>query len=274
MPGYRTILRKAYLFTFIRGLRIWTTYKSQAIFTVLQWVLPVLLYFFVASYLTSQISSSVSVFGGSYIAFFVIGLAFQGYVSAMVASLSQRIRTEEEMGTLEHLMLSPTRPGAILLYTLLWPILLNSMEAVIVLSIGTFLLGVHLHVDVAGTLIVVILILASNGGIGMMAAAYTLFAKQGNPISLFFSTFSIFISGVVFPVTILPASVRAIAYALPLTYGLEALRFTMLDASSVSTILPLIEYLGIACIVTLPLGLYLFRRAFNFVRNQGTLSGY
>ncbi|MCL5253366.1 MAG: ABC transporter permease [Candidatus Thermoplasmatota archaeon] len=274
MGSFETILRKAYLFTFIRGLRIWTTYKSQAVFTVLQWILPVFLYFFVASYLTSQISSSISAFGGSYIAFFVIGLAFQGYVSAMVASLSQRIRTEEEMGTLEHLMLSPTRPGAILLYTLLWPILLNSIEAAMVLSIGAYLLGVHLHVNAFATALAILLILASNGGIGMMAAAYTLFAKQGNPISLFFSTFSIFISGVVFPVTILPPSIRVIAYALPLTYGLEALRYTMLDGATIQSIMPLIEYLGAACAVTIPLGLYLFRRAFNFVRNEGTLSGY
>ncbi len=274
MNDYAAVLRKAYLFTFIRGLRIWTTYKSQAIFTVLQWILPVFLYFFVATYFTRQITSSLSQFGGSYISFFVIGLAFQGYVSAMVASLSQRIRVEEEMGTLEHLMLSPTRPGAILLYTLLWPVLLNSIEAVLVLAIGAFLLGVQLHVNAISTAAVIILILASNGGIGMMAAAYTLFAKQGNPISLFFSTFSIFISGVVFPVTMLPPSIRLVADALPLTYGLQALRLSMLNGASAQSVAPLIEYLVVACTITIPLGLYLFRRAFNFVRKEGTLSGY
>jgi ABC-2 type transport system permease protein len=111
---------------------------------VLQWILPAFLYFFVATYLTSHITSALSPFGGSCISFFVIGLAFQGYVSAMVVSLSRRMRIEDEMGTLEHPMLSPTRPGAILLYTFLWPIMLNSIEAVLVLSIGAFLLGVQM----------------------------------------------------------------------------------------------------------------------------------
>jgi ABC-2 type transport system permease protein len=268
------VIRKAYIFTFIRGLRVWSTYKSQALFTVLGWLLPVFLYYFIANYFSHQISDAVSPYATSYIGFFIVGLAFQGYVSALVSSLSQRIRTEEEMGTLEHLMLSPTSPSSILIYTMLWPLLLNSVQAAAVLLVGIYLLGVRLHVDVLATVILAVLVLASNVGIGMMAAAYTLFAKQGNPISLFFSTFSVFISGAVFPVTLLPAAIRYISYAIPLTWGLVALRMTMLQGASLQLVSSYTVYLAVACLITIPLGLYAFRRAFDFVRRQGTLSGY
>ncbi|MEM3851459.1 MAG: ABC transporter permease [Methanomassiliicoccales archaeon] len=274
MSSSMSVFRKAYLFTFIRGLRVWTTYKSQAIFTVLGWLLPVFLYYFIATYLGRSAVQSLDPSGTTYISFFVIGLAFQGYVSALVASLSQRIRTEEEMGTLEHVMLSPTGPAAILAYTTLWPLLLNSVQAGVVLLIGIYLFGVRLHVNLAATALILVLTLASNAGIGMMAAAYTLFAKQGNPISLFFSTFSVFISGVVFPVTVLPFALRIVSYAIPLTWGLVGLRLAMLNAAALPALLPYVEYLGIACAISLPLGFLLFRAAFNFVRRQGTLSGY
>jgi len=274
MSSLEPVLRKAYLFTFVRGMKVWTTYKSQAIFTVLGWILPVFLYFFIAAYLSSEIRPGLSVYGGSYIAFVVIGLAFQGYISSLVASLSQRIRTEEEMGTLEHLMLSPTGPSSILLYSLLWPVLLNSIQALAVLGIGVSLLGVRLIVNAGATLITIMLIIMSNAGIGMMAASYTLFAKRGNPISLFFGTFSTFISGVVFPVTVLPLPLRFVSYALPLTWGLDALRFSMLSGYTVQAILPYLEYLSLACLITVPLGFLLFRKAFNYVRREGTLSGY
>lgn len=266
--------RKAYLFTFLRGLRVWSTYKSQAIFTILGWLLPVFVYYFIATYFGRQISGAISPYASSYIGFFVVGLAFQGYVTALVTSLSQRIRSEEEMGTLEHLMLSPTSPSSILLYTMLWPLLLNSIQAAAVLLIGIYLFSVKLHVDMAATALVIVLMLASNAGIGMMAAAYTLFAKQGNPISLFFSTFSVFISGVVFPITVLPFAVRLISYAIPLTWGLVALRMTMLQGAPFHLVVNYILYLSAACLITIPLGLYTFRRAFNYVRRQGTLSGY
>jgi ABC-2 type transport system permease protein len=112
------------------------------------------------------------------------------------------------------------------------------------------------------------MILAGDRGIGMMTAAYTLFAKQGNPILLLFVTFSIFISGVVFPVAILPPAIRLVADALPLTYSLQALRLTMLNGASLQLIVPLMEYMAVACAITVPLGPYLFRRAFNYVRKE------
>jgi len=48
----------------------------------------------------------------------------------------------------------------------------------------------------------------------------------------------------------------------------------MLQGASLQLVSSYTVYLAVACLITIPLGLYAFRRAFDFVRRQGTLSGY
>ncbi|MEM4372293.1 MAG: ABC transporter permease, partial [Metallosphaera sp.] len=94
------ILTKLYAYIYLRGFRIWSSYKTQMVLNVLSWVLPVFTYYFVGTSLGGDLENFTGV--TNYTAFVVIGLAFQGYVSSTITTISQRLRNEQLYGTIEY----------------------------------------------------------------------------------------------------------------------------------------------------------------------------
>jgi len=272
--GLRAILRKAYLFTYLRGWLVWSSYRAQVGLTIVGWLVPVFVFFLVAVFLGAAGSSISALDGSSYIAFFVVGLAFQGFVSNLVGMLAQRIRSEQMMGTLELVFLSPTNPGAVLIYSSLFGVVLNLFSAVAIMGVGVGLLGVQLSLNLPTVIVATILLAVSSTGLSLVAAAFILWTKQGNPVALFFSTFTQFFAGVLFPVAVLPASIQWLAYSIPLTFGLDALRSGLLAGGSLVSVAPSLAYMALYALITIPVGLLLFRWVLNRTKDEGTIATY
>lgn len=262
---------KLYSFLYLRGFKVWISYRTQAILTVLSWILPVFTYYFVGTSLGNRLVSETGV--TNYTAFFTIGLAFQGYVSSVISTISQRLRNEQLYGTIEYYVISRTGTFGFLIYSSLWGLTLNTINAIIILTIG-LLLGIHYHVNIISALVILILLILSTIGIGMIAGAVTMITKQGNPISFFFNTFTNLLGGTVFPITILPLYVRYISYGIPLTWALQALREAFLDNSSINTILPYVIISLIFDLILIPIGVVSYSYAFKNARKKGTLGEY
>lgn len=265
------IISKLYAFLYIRGFKVWSSYRTQVILTVLSWTLPVFTYYFIGTSLGNKLVQDIHV--TNYTSFFVIGLAFQGYVSSVITTISQRIRNEQLYGTIEYYVLSKSGVLSFLIYSAIWGFTINTINAVIILTIGD-LLGVRYEINILSTLLLTLLLISSTLGIAFMSAAFTMIIKQGNPISFFFSTFTTLLSGVVFPVTIMPSEVTYISYALPLTWALNGLRNTMLYGYGIFQVLKCIEILLLFNIILIPLGLLMYSFSFKKAREKGTLGEY
>ncbi|BCU67488.1 ABC transporter [Sulfolobales archaeon HS-7] len=265
------ILDKVYAFIYLRGFRVWLTYRTNVVLTVISWIIPVFTYFFVGTSLGNRIVTSIGV--TNYTAFFVIGLAFQGYVSSIISTISQRLRNEQLYGTIEYYVIAKTGVSGFLVYSAVWGFTLNSLSAVVILTVG-YLLGVRYAINWIATILLVVVLMASTLGISMMAGAVTMITKQGNPVSIFFSTFTSLIAGTLFPISVLPLAVRYISYVIPLTWGLLGLRETMLANASLSQVLPYIERLSLLAIVYIIIGVSSYSYAFKLARKRGTLAEY
>jgi ABC-2 type transport system permease protein len=270
----RAIARKTYLFTYLRGWLVWSSYRAQVILTILGWLVPVFLFFLLAAFLGAAGSSIGALDGASYVEFFVVGLAFQGFVSNLVGLMAQRIRNEQMMGTLELVFLSPTSPGAVLAYSTVFGVLLNLVAAVLILGVGVGVLGVHLVINLPTAILGTFLLAVSSTGLGLIAAACILWTKQGNPIATFFSLFTQFFAGVLFPISVLPSSIRWLAYSVPLTFGLEALRGGLLQGRSLAAEWTPLAWMGIYAAITVPLGLIFFRYVLQKTKEDGTVATY
>ena len=272
--GLTNIYAKLYAFLYIRGFKVWISYKTQVILTVLSWILPVFTYYFVGTSLGNNLVERIGLNPfTNYTSFFVIGLAFQGYVSSVITTVSQRIRNEQLYGTIEYYVLSRSGVTSFLFYSALWGFTINTINALVILSIG-FGLGVKYHIDLLASLLVIILLIISTLGLAFLSGAFTMVIKQGNPISFFFSTFTTLMTGVVFPVNVMPLPLRDISYALPLTWALETLRETMLEGVSIYQVYFPILILLIFDVILLPLGVFAFKYAFKVARVKGTLGEY
>jgi len=273
--GLRIVLEKLYSFVVIRGFYVWISYKTQVVFTVLGWLLPVFSYYFIGVMYKNAVAPSLAAYGGSYVSFMVVGVAFQGYVSSAFTTLSSRIRNEQLMGTLEYVLMSPTRLSSFLFYNAAWAFLLNSLNAGLILGVGVFLLGVSFsHADLAAAALALLLAILSNMGLGMASAGVIMVTKQGDPISFLFTAISNLLSGVFFPISVLPSWLRTVSYLLPLTWSLEAIRYALLDGYSIVRLSWYLEVLSIFTLITVPLGLLAFSIGFRVARKEGSISQY
>lgn len=267
------ILTKLYAFIYIRGFKVWTTYRTQVALTILSWVLPVFTYYFTGTALGDRLVTSIGMTGISYTAFMSVGIAFQGYMSSIVTTLSSRFRNEQLYCTIEYYVISKSGILGFLVYSGLWGIIMNSISAIIILAVSSAL-GVRYHADILAVIVLVIMLVISTYSLGMLAAAFTLIIKQGNPISFFFNTFTNLLGGTVFPIQVLPYAIRLISFALPLTWALEGLREALLLGAPITHLLYYIEILAIQDVVLFPLGLGVYTYAFKRARKMGTLSEY
>ncbi len=267
-----SVLAKLYAFLYLRGFRVWVSYRTQMALNVLSWVLPVFTYYFVGTSLGEHVTAITD--PTSYTSFFVVGLAFQGYVSSSIVTISQRLRNEQLYGTLEYYVLSPLGVFGFLTYSAVWGFILNTLNAAVILAVGAGLGVSYSHANILGAIIIVLMLLASTFGVAMMSAALVMVTKQGNPIAFFFSTFTTLMSGTVFPVTALPYAVRLVSYALPLTWALDGLRLALLHTSTITQLTPYITIMGIFDLVTIPLGAAVYKLCYDYVRRKGTISQY
>lgn len=265
------IIARLYSFLYIRGFKVWISYKTQVILTVLSWTLPVFTYYFIGTSLGSQLVGEIGV--KNYTSFFVVGLAFQGYVSSVITTVSQRISNEQLYGTIEYYVLSKSGVVGFLLYSAIWGFTINTVNAIIIFLVGDGL-GVKYNVNWITAIIITILLILSTLGLAFLSGAFTMIIKQGNPVSLFFSTFTTLLGGVLYPVTTMPLPLTYLSYAIPLTWALEGLRNSILEGEGIIQDLNIIFILLIFNAILLPLGILSYRYAFRKAREKGTLAEY
>jgi ABC-2 type transport system permease protein len=88
------------------------------------------------------------------------------------------------------------------------------------------------------------------------------------------SSASMFLSGVFYPVTVLPSWLRSVGGLLPLTPALDALRMALLGAASPRALWPTLGILGAFIAVLIPSGVGLFAHALRRARVEGSLAHY
>jgi ABC-2 type transport system permease protein len=98
--------------------------------------------------------------------------------------------------------------------------------------------------------------------------------RRLNPVAMVIGSLSFFLSGVMYPVTVLPDWLRAVGRALPLTHALAVLRGALLIGASPAALADSFLALAIFAAVLAPLGSAVFRFALRRTRVDGSLSHY
>ena len=77
----------------------------------------VVMFYFVSELIGSapSVQQSLSRYGGNYFSFVLIGIAFSNFLSVGLGSFSSSIRGEQMMGTLEAMLVTPTRLSTIII---------------------------------------------------------------------------------------------------------------------------------------------------------------
>lgn len=199
-----------------------------------------------------------------------LGMVVGGLVSAVFWDMAFGIKREMDSGTLEPMWLTPTRPETTVLGRAIAGLILSVLAAAILVAVGIVFFGANL----AGALLAAVpaLLLASISmlGIGFMIASLVMVMRD--PAFMIDATSFTFasLSGVAFPVSVLPFFLQPLSYALPTTYAVDLLRYYALGTRPLLP--PGVEWavLAVFPVVTVALGLRLFLRTEHRMRVLGT----
>jgi ABC-2 type transport system permease protein len=120
----------------------------------------------------------------------------------------------------------------------------------------------------------VLLVVASISfiGIGMMTAVLPLISpEKGTQLGFVAQGLLLVVSGVYYPVSVLPAWMEALAKISPATYALRGCREAILEGAGVTSLWAEIWPLLVIGAVSVPLGLWVFRTGERYAKKHGKL---
>ncbi len=261
-----------------RDRKIWWTYKMWVTLDLLETFTFVITYFLVSKIMSPERLLEAGYMTGGYLTFSVIGVAFQQYVFSSVLGLSEAIRDEQWFGTMETILSSATSFRTFLFGEATFRFLLGTIFLGSALGLGV-LLGAVFQIS-AGILLSVallaLLMIFSHVTIGIASAGVIMKIKQGNPVAWAFSWLTQLVSGVFYPLLILPNYLRWIGRIFPLTYSLDGVRQCLMSGKTIldSEVGQDVLWLCLFIIIALPISLYIFRLGYNSSRRDGSLGQY
>ena len=232
-------------------------------------------FYYIAKIFGKAATPHLELYGGEYFPFVLIGIAFSDFLFMGLSTFSHAIRDEQMIGTLGALLISPTRISNILLGSSIWEFTLASTRVLIYLILGITIFGVHINISgLFVTLIVLFLSAVSFSGMGIIAASFIMIFKKGEPISWIFVGGSSLLSGVYYPISVLPPILQKLSWLFPMTYSLDAIRLALLGKYSLKILLPDILALAVFSLILLPLSIMIFKYSVKKAKRDGTLLQY
>jgi ABC-2 type transport system permease protein len=258
-----------------RDLRVQISYRLATLLQMLGILFSVAAFYFVGRLFGDIGTVPLEEYGGDYFPFVLVGIAFVGYQSVGLYSFSRAIQTGQTQGTLEAMLVTPTKLETILLASSLWSFMQASLQVLVYLLIGRALFGASLgNLNLGTALLVLILSILAFSGLGILSASFILVAKRGNPVNFLFGGISTLLSGVYYPIAVLPSWLQWTANFLPMTHTLRAMRLALLQGARLGQVLSEVALLGLFTLVILPGSLFAFRWALRRARIEGTLTQF
>jgi ABC-2 type transport system permease protein len=157
----------------------------------------------------------------------------------------------------------------------LYPFVLLSLRTAIYLGWGAALFGFPLRAaNWPGAFLVLGASILAFAGLGILSASYLLVFKRGNPMNWALVGISSVVAGMMYPVSVLPAWLQAVARLVPVTYALEGMRAALLGHATVRQLWPSLSALLIFAALLLPISFAAFSWALRRTRITGTLTHF
>ena len=260
---------------FYRDLLTATSYRLAFVSQFFMPLFIVLSFFFLSQMLGDVQLPGLEEYGGDYFPFVLVGIVFTSYTNVFLATTLSTLRRGQTMGTLELVMTSRTNLMTYLAGSSIYSLLQATIILVLFFGLGSLVFGVDLRgANFAVAILVLALSMLTMIGFGVLSGSFVLVYKQGDPFSLLISSGAYLLSGVVYPVAVLPGWLQGGSAMLPHTYGLEALRLSMLQGASLAEVSSQLQVLGLFAVGTLCASYLIFTYAVRRAKMEGSLAQY
>lgn len=260
---------------FRRDLLILLSYRLAFLGDWLNLFLQVIVFYFVGRMIDP---TRLPVIGGervSYMEFVAIGIALTSFVQVSLGRVISVIRSEQLMGTLEALVVTPTTLTTLQLGSVAYDLVYVPVRIALFLVLASVAFDVHLVLSGLGPAVgILVFFIPFVWGLGALGAAGVMTFRRGAGfVGIGLSILTI-ASGTYFPVGLLPDWLRWLAGHNPITLSLHGMRLALLSGAGWQEIWPTIRVIAPVAAVSLLIGVYALRLAVRRERRLGTLGSY
>ncbi len=203
----------------------------------------------------------------------LIGAVVWSYLGLIFEIETETVAWERWEGTIEYTFMAPLSRPAHLLGMGAFAVVYGVLRTVLLFVVVAASLDVHFgQADFATAILILAVSSVSFVGIGMMTAVLPLISpEKGTQLGFIAQGLLLVVSGVYYPVTVLPQWMQWLSVVSPATYTLEGVRRAVLDGAGPAAVWGDVWPLVLIGAIAIPLGLYVFSLGERYAKRHGRL---
>ena len=220
-----------------------------------------------------QLGGGQNVDGRYLVLYLVIGTLVWRYLSLIFYWITDLIGIERWEGTIEYTLMAPIRRVTHMAGQTLFAVIYSLAFTGIILAITVVLFEIDLReANLAGGTLMMLAGSLSFIGVGIMGSILPLlFPERGSQMTHVIIALLLLVSGVYYPVNVLPEFLQKLARFSPATYVLDGTRQALLEGATTAQLWPYIWPTLIMGAIAIPLGLWVFGQAERYAKRAGKL---
>jgi len=203
----------------------------------------------------------------------LIGAVVWSYLGLLFEIVTETVAWERWEGTIEYTFMAPLSRPAHLLGMGAFAVVYGLLRTILLFGVVSAFLDVHYtNANFASAMVIIAVSSVSFVGIGMMTAVLPLISpEKGTQLGFIAQGLLLVISGVYYPVSVLPQWMQWLSVFSPATYTLEGARKAVLDGAGVAALWGEIWPLLLIGVIAIPAGLAVFAQGERYAKRHGRL---
>jgi ABC-2 type transport system permease protein len=220
-----------------------------------------------------RIGGAQNVDGRFLVLYLLIGTLVWRYLSTIFYWMINLITIERWEGTIEYTLMAPVRRLTHMLGQTFFAVTYSLLFTSVILLITALLFDISLSkANLWGGVVMLLAGSFSFVGIGIMASIMPLlFPERGEQMAHVLIAVVLLISGVYYPVDVLPGLLQKLAVISPATYVLTGTRNALLDGVPTQELWPYVWPTLLMGALLIPVGMWVFKQAEQYAKRTGRL---
>ena len=265
-------IKKGYAFIY-RQLRMYVRFYMWELVWLVYTVALALSVGFIGAGM-QKLSGSANINVSEVTLFLVTGSLLWGYLSMIVLETNFLVTIERWEGTIEYTFMAPVSRVVHILGMTLFSVLYGLIRTALVLVVVALVLKLDLsNANVGSALLVLMLASLSFVGFGALTAIFPIIApEKGFQVVHIFDAVLLMVSGIFYPISVLPGWLQVFSKFSPATYTLQGMREAIIHGTGVAELfVPVLLPLIVCGVVLIPVGIWGFTKAEEYAMRTGKL---
>lgn len=205
--------------------------------------------------------------------YLVVGTLVWRYLSSIFYWITDIIGIERWEGTIEYTLMAPIRRLTHMAGQTLFAIGYSLIFTAVILVVTVILFDIDMaEANLVGGSVMLLVGSLSFVGVGIMGSVLPLlFPERGSQMTHVIIALLLLVSGVYYPIDVLPIALQKMAVYSPATYVLDGTRLALLDGLPTQDLWPYIWPTLLMGFIAIPLGFWVFRQAERYAKRTGKL---